>query len=192
MFTQPFFSVAHQRKHPSTASPGLCAGNSPVTGEFPAQRASNAENISIWWRHHVNGRINAICNQNVDPPFSTSNVPTLTWIPHNEALARNRKCRPGGYPWLYKTGPIPFIVVNSLQLPRRLRTRRRNLRVIYPHTIGNDLTDTHDDVIKCKHFPRYWPFVRGIHQWPVDSPHKGQLCGVLMFSLIWACLGMDV
>ena len=31
----------------------LCEGNSPVTGEFPAQRASNAENISIWWRHHV-------------------------------------------------------------------------------------------------------------------------------------------
>ena len=30
---------------------GLCAGNSPVTGEFPAQMASNAENISIWWRH---------------------------------------------------------------------------------------------------------------------------------------------
>ena len=32
---------------------GLCAGNSPVTGEFPAQKASNAENVSIWWRHHV-------------------------------------------------------------------------------------------------------------------------------------------
>ena len=32
---------------------GLCAGNSPVTGEFPTQMASNAENISIWWRHHV-------------------------------------------------------------------------------------------------------------------------------------------
>ena len=31
---------------------GLCAGNSPSTGEFPAQRASNAENVSIWWRHH--------------------------------------------------------------------------------------------------------------------------------------------
>ena len=31
---------------------GLCAGNSPVTGEFPAQRASNAENVSIWWHHH--------------------------------------------------------------------------------------------------------------------------------------------
>ena len=31
---------------------GLCEGNSPETGEFPAQMASNAENVSIWWRHH--------------------------------------------------------------------------------------------------------------------------------------------
>ena len=32
---------------------GFCEGNSPVTGEFPAQMASNAENVYIWWRHHV-------------------------------------------------------------------------------------------------------------------------------------------
>ena len=32
---------------------GLCEGNSPVTGEFPAQRACYAENVSIWWRHHI-------------------------------------------------------------------------------------------------------------------------------------------
>ena len=32
----------------------------------------------------------------------------------------------------------------------------------------------HDDVIKWKHFPRYWPFVRGIHRSPVNSPHKGR------------------
>ena len=31
---------------------GLCVRNSPVTGEFPAQMARNAENVSIWWRHH--------------------------------------------------------------------------------------------------------------------------------------------
>ena len=42
------------------------------------------------------------------------------------------------------------------------------------------------DVIKWKHFPRYWPFVRGIHRWPVNSPHKGKWCGALMFSLICA------
>ena len=32
---------------------GLCEGNSPATGEFPSQMASNAENISIWWRRHA-------------------------------------------------------------------------------------------------------------------------------------------
>ena len=42
----------------------------------------------------------------------------------------------------------------------------------------------HDDVIKWKHFPHYWPFVRGIHRSPVNSPHKGQWRGALMFSLI--------
>ena len=43
---------------------------------------------------------------------------------------------------------------------------------------------THDDVIKWKHFPRNWPFVPGIHRSPVNSPHKGQWRGTLMFSLI--------
>ena len=37
-----------QRNH------NLCAGNSPMTGDFPAQRTSNAENVSIWWRHYWN------------------------------------------------------------------------------------------------------------------------------------------
>ena len=32
---------------------GLCVGNSPVTGEFPATRASNAENVNIWRRQHA-------------------------------------------------------------------------------------------------------------------------------------------
>ena len=41
----------------------------------------------------------------------------------------------------------------------------------------------HDDVIKWKHFPRYWPFVTGIHRSPVDSPHKGQWHEALLFSL---------
>ena len=35
----------------------------------------------------------------------------------------------------------------------------------------------HDDVIKWKHFLRYWPFVRAIHRSPVNSPHKGQRRG---------------
>ena len=43
---------------------------------------------------------------------------------------------------------------------------------------------THDDLIKWKHFPRYWPFVRGIHRSPVISPNRDQWRGALMFSLI--------
>ena len=42
----------------------------------------------------------------------------------------------------------------------------------------------HDDVIQWKHFSRYWPFVRGIHRSPVNSPHKGLWRWALMFSLI--------
>ena len=47
-------------------------------------------------------------------------------------------------------------------------------------------TKSHDDAIKWKRFPRYLPFVRGIHRPPVNSPHKGQWRGALMFSLICA------
>ena len=50
LFTQPFIQtqIKENIKAPHT---GLCAGNSPGTGEFPAQIASNTKNVSIWWRH---------------------------------------------------------------------------------------------------------------------------------------------
>ena len=41
-----------------------------------------------------------------------------------------------------------------------------------------------DGVIKWKHFPRYWPFLRGVQWSPVNSPHKAQWRGAMMFSLI--------
>ena len=47
----------------------------------------------------------------------------------------------------------------------------------------------HDDVIKWKYLPRYWSFVRGIHRSSVNSPHKGQWRGALMFSFI--CAGIN-
>ena len=50
----------------------------------------------------------------------------------------------------------------------------------------------HDDVIKWEHFPRYWPFVRGIQRSPVNSPHKGQWREALMFSLICAWINDGV
>ena len=63
--------------------------------------------------------------------------------------------------------------------------RRDSLRYFFPD--WNTLPAlSHDDVIKWKHFRRYWPFVRGIRRSPVNSPHKGQWRGALMFSLICA------
>ena len=52
----------------------------------------------------------------------------------------------------------------------------------YQHTTSG----LHDDVIQWKHFPRYWPFLRGIHRSPVNSPHKGQWRRALMFFFICA------
>ena len=59
---------------------------------------------------------------------------------------------------------------------RCFATREINTKII--------LSWAHDDVIKWKQFPRYWPFVRGIHRSPDNSLHKGQWRGALMFSLI--------
>ena len=49
------YSIVIQAQIKETSKPRVtdhCEGNSPVTGEFPAQMASNVENVSIWWRHH--------------------------------------------------------------------------------------------------------------------------------------------
>ena len=53
------YSCADQRKHQSSVSLAFCEGNSPVTDEFPAQRVSNAENVSIWWRHHGSKKLHS-------------------------------------------------------------------------------------------------------------------------------------
>ena len=54
-------------------------------------------------------------------------------------------------------------------------------KIYFHYLLG---TVINDDVIKWKHFPRYWPFVQGIHRSPVNSPYKGQWHGALIFCLI--------
>ena len=63
----------------------------------------------------------------------------------------------------------------------------KNLRLYcanMPVTLLVRIEASHDGVIKWKHFPRNWPFVRRIHRSPVNSLHKGQWRRTLMFSLI--------
>ena len=93
---------------------GPVGGEPLVTGVFPAQRARNAEYVSIPWRHYGKEH--------------------------------------GGH-------------------DRFILSMMSSVSV-------------HGDIIKWKHFPRYWPFVRGIHRSPVNSPRKGQWRGALMFPLI--------
>ena len=66
-----------------------------------------------------------------------------------------------------------------------LKTTSRNFQ--HPKFRAAAMLDLHDDVIKWKHFPRYWPFVQGIHRSPVNSRHKhdkGQWHGTQMFSFV--------
>ena len=57
-------------------------------------------------------------------------------------------------------------------------------KILHERNPNSCYVANHDDFIKWKHVPCYWPFVRGIHRSPVNSPHKGQWRGALMFSLI--------
>ena len=81
--------------------------------------------------------------------------------------------------WVNRFGVVPnaaIISLQSLHMPRHSR----------------HVQNLHDDVITWKHFPGYWPFVRGIRRLPVNSPHKGQWRGASMFSLICAWINGGV
>ena len=90
-----------------------------------------------------------------------------------------------------------IVIISTMRIPIRISIKIRGpvsiqrchptskrISFIQMRWSHNHCIFTHDDVIKWKHFPRNWPFVRGIHRSPVNSPHKGQWCGALMFSLI--------
>ena len=79
-----------------------------------------------------------------------------------------------------------FLIPDSWNVRRTYLLRSRTLLWLFQ--IKNWI-HLHDDVIKWKNFPRYWIFAEGIHRCPVNSPHKGQWRGALMFSFI--CVGMN-
>ena len=60
------------------------------------------------------------------------------------------------------------------------------MKLKYPILDWHFYSTAHNDVIKWKHFPRYWRFMRGIHRWPVNSSHKGQWHNFdVFFDLRW-------
>ena len=89
-----------------------------------------------------------------------------------------------------------FVFLNSSTVGLQLISNTNTMIYLALNSTG-PLTGTiklfvHVNVIKWKLFPRYWPFVWGIHRSPVNSPHKGQWRGALMFSLICAWINSRV
>ena len=113
--------------------------------------------------------------------FSTTGVTdALTSSPTLLSLALMPWIQIGDPHWMIMSFSF-FIFLTHIAVfngPCKLLTQVR------PQTLT--LSKCHDDVIKWKYFPRYWPFVRGIHRSPVNFPHKGQWRGAFMFSLICA------
>ena len=86
--------------------------------------------------------------------------------------------------------PILTLLLSQLRLPLLLLLLLAllllTLLITLLHSPCLMAAEPHDDVIKWKHFPRYLPFVREIQRLPVNSTHKGQWRGVLIFSFICA------
>ena len=92
---------------------GLCAGNSPGTGEFPAQMASYAENVSIWWRHHGRGIIKDLI---------WLVVSALPVVKHTAVL--DQQLRTESWPW-----SIPYMHTGLVPVPCL------NIKTVFPDIV---------------------------------------------------------
>ena len=81
---------------------------------------------------------------------------------------------------------IPFCMVQNDNFITKIQLRSNGRKGVYALFLSAH------DVIKWKHFPRYWPFVRGIHRSPVNSRHTGQWRWAWKFSLICAWINVWV
>ena len=88
LFTQPFIQMQIKENIKASRHWPLC-GEFTGTGEFPAQRASNAENISIWWRHHDEHQAD---NKSHDQHISCNTLSNDMWLVdrHKRHLACSR------------------------------------------------------------------------------------------------------
>ena len=180
------YSRRRSKKKSKLHVTGRCEGNSPVTGEFPAQRASNAENVSIWWRHHGPQCPLRTCGP-VDPvgpglpgkPLCPRS-PGGPMLPASPAGPEGPEGpgRPGGpgspsAPDIDDAGPVAPVAPMPLLLPRG------PVGPVGPGgPRGPGGPENHLHMMTSRHwnaFRIYCPFVTGIHRRPLDSPQKGKV-----------------
>ena len=158
------------------------------------QWTSDAENVSIWWRHHENKnfykQIVLFVSQRMDVILLCSMLKFSWYLGGGESWL--------GADLLYCSAPTMFIpnhlaIVTRLCVSIDVCRQEQCIKSIFSIVIlcclfkdGNFPTSNHyhDNVIKWKHFPRYWPFVRGGPPVTSGFPHRGQWRGALMFSSI--------
>ena len=155
---------------------GLCEGNSSVTGEFPAKRAGNAENVSIWWRHHGVGLLltwSSLFSSRWHAVWLRCSLP---WL-HSACGSLWNSCSERSYHSKASTNSLAWVEDNSFQQVWSVtsswawwRFKSPGSRLFTPPFIRAQIKE---NVKAWRHGPFKWDFVREIHRWPVNSPHKG-------------------
>ena len=159
-----------------TSSNGnIFRGTGPLCGEFTGHRwipMTKANDTEIWcflWcAPEINGWINK--RETGDSRRHRAHYDVIVMISFRlQSMAATWRACTKCFPWsCCQRNTFQTIILARMPAPVRVSSVRQ------------------DDVIKWKHLLRHWPFVRGIHRWPMNSPHKGQWRGALMFSLICA------
>ena len=156
-----------------------CEGNTPVTGEFPSQRpVTRGFDFFLWSALWIKGWGNdrdASYLRRLRAHYSS------LWRHCNNA-DRERPLTNGMYR-VPQTDQLAGVFTIIWAVVDDNVNGDDNVAGVKGN---NDSCQLHDNVIKWKHFPRYWPYVRGIHRSPVNSPHKSKWRGALVFYLICA------
>ena len=95
---------------------GLWERNSPAIGEFPAQRASNAENVSIWWRHQGNQGVTAVSTRHWKLLWWNYNllVDSRDVIDHIlQGMKYNKNCS-ANWPWKWSLENVGYLIAPTL------------------------------------------------------------------------------
>ena len=173
----------------------LCEGNSPVTGEFPAQRASNAENVPIWWRHHghpvIHGAAHVIVMPTSHQVISNHHVDsTVTGVKSYYAMCISRdshqhtmfeRVREVGNPlvsvFLAGSSPQSDIAICEGCWCREVSFHYTNVIMCAMASQITSLSIVYSTVYTGADQRKHQSsaslvFVWRIHRWPVNSPHK--------------------
>ena len=157
------YSIVYSRRRSKKTSKlrviGLCEGNSPVTGEFPAQMASNAKNVSTWWRHHGDLYIQYICL------FSTSwkqwSRTGGSWCALRSSDGFSLGLFQSHVSGQHRLCTCCIIHYNDVKMSA-MASQITSLTIVYS-----------TDADQRKHqSSALLAFVRGIPRWPTNFPHK--------------------